>query len=940
MRRLLSVFPLLLSTPAAAQRPAAPPSIQDRIPVDSAVTIGRLPNGLRYYIRENHRPAKRAELRLVVNAGSILEDPDQSGLAHFVEHMAFNGTVHFPKQALVDYLERIGMRFGADLNASTGFDETVYQLMVPTDTAEILAQGIRILEDWAHGVSFNTSEIRKERGVVIEEWRLGQGARMRMLHRQYPILFRGSRYAARLPIGTKESLETFKPEALRRFYRDWYRPDLMAVIAVGDFDPHEVERLIRQHFAAIPARKAARPRNRYGVPLRDSAAVAVATDKEATRASVALQFFRGGVRPTGTVPAYRESLVDRLYSQILGERLGELTRRPNPPFLDAGGGTGRLVREAETFSLGGIVSDTGIRRGLEAVLTEVERVERHGFTEPELARAKRELLRGLERAYAERDKAESKQFVDEYIRHFLTGEPIPAIRRELELAKQLLGSITLDDVTRTARGWLGLKDRVLLVSAPDKAGVKVPAGDALLALFDTVRRADVPPYQETVSDAPLVSADLPEAAIIQEAHDSGVNTTTWTLANGVQVILKPTDFKADEVLFTAYSPGGSSTVPDSLFTAAQVATTVVGAGGLGRLSAVELQKKLAGIVAHVAPFINTYEEGLSGDASPQDLRTLFELIYLNFTAPRADSAAFQALRANWRAALANRGASPAAAFQDTLQAILAQHHLRSRPFTVAQVDSLDLREALSVYGDRFSDASDFTFVVVGSFTLDTIRPLVRRYLGNLPTTHRGEVAVDLGIAPPRGVVRREVRKGIEPKSQTELVFTGVLDDTPAGRFALSSLAQVLGIKLRERLREELGGTYGVSVEAAAAREPRLRSTLRISFASAPDRVEELVAAVFAEIDSLRRDGAGEKELVKVRGTDLREGETDLRDNAFWLQLLAEADRADEAPSAWLDLQGQLDQLTGESVRQAAQRYLEPSRYVRVTLVPEPEAINP
>jgi zinc protease len=925
----------VLCAPVAAQQATAPPAAQDRIPVDSAVTIGTLPNGLRYYIRENRRPEKRAELRLVVNASSVLEDDDQRGLAHFVEHMAFNGTAHFEKQALVDFLERSGIRFGAHLNAYTSFDETVYLLAVPTDTGRFLAQGIQILEDWAHGITFDTAEIRKERGVVIEEWRGGQGAGERLRQQQFPVLFRGSRYAERLPVGTKESLENFRPEALLRFYRDWYRPDLMAVVAVGDFDRKAVEQLIRQHFLRIPAAKQLRPRPRYGVPPRDSTAAMIVTDKEATNTTAQLYLFRGAARPRGTVGVYREVLVERLYSQMLNARLAELTQKPNPPFLWARSGIDHVVREAEALTLGAAVPDTGLRRGLETVLTEVERVDRYGFTETELARAKQNLLRGYERAYAEREKRESREFATEYVAHFLTGEPIPGIAQELELAKRLLESITAEEVAAAARGWLGIRHRVLLVSAPEGPGGVLPGVDSLVALFAQVRGAVVMPYEETVSDAPLVAAAVSEAAIVREARDTALNVTTWTLANGVRVILKPTDFKADEVLFTAYSPGGTSLVTNSLFTSAQAATQVVAAGGLGQFDAVELRKKLAGIVVRVDANIDTYEEGLAGGASSRDLETLFELIYLRFTAPRADTAAFQALRANYRTALANRSANPAAAFQDTLEAVLAQYHPRSRPFTVAQVDSIDLGKAMAVYRDRFADASDFTFVFVGSFQLDSVRPQVRRYLGNLPALKRGEQPRDLGMTPPTGVVQRTVQKGLEPIAQSVIVFPATLEYTRANLFALSTLAQLFEIKLREQLREEMGGTYGVGVWVTLARVPRPQYTFSIQFGSAPERVEELVGAVFAQIDSLRRNGAGAQELAKIKETGLRDWETALKENGFWLTHLAAAGRDGEDPREVIEeLQSLLNRLTSESVREAAQKYLDPRRYVRVTLMPE------
>jgi zinc protease len=903
------------------------------LPLDRAVKVGTLPNELRYYIRKNQRPEKRAELRLVVNVGSILEDDDQLGLAHFAEHMAFNGTTNFAKQALVDYIEAIGMRFGADLNASTSFDETIYQLLVPTDSAHLLRTGFQILEDWARGITFDTTEIRKERGVVVEEWRLGQGAQTRMLRKQFPILFRGSRYADRLPIGTKESLEAFAPAALTRFYRDWYRPDLMAVIAVGDFDPVVVERLIRTHFSRVRARGAKRPRTEFSVPRRDSTAVAIATDPEATGTQVGLYILRPR-RVEGTVAAYRRSLVSDLYASMLNQRLYELTQKPNPPFIGAGGGAGSFVRTIDAFTLGAAVADTGILIGFDAVLTEVERVERHGFTATELDRAKQDLVRQYEQAFAERDKTESSAYVEEYVRHYLEKEPSPGIAYEFGMVKRLVPTILLAEVNRVAQEWLRLPDRVLMVNAPEKPSVKVPTAAELLALFDRVRRAEIAAYQDTVSAAPLVAAELVLKPFLSESRDSVLGTTRLALENGVTVILKPTDFKADEVLLSGFSPGGNSLVPDSLFGAAVFAAQLVGVGGLADFPLVELQKKLAGKAVSVTPYVGAYQEGIRAHASPKDLEVMFQLLYLQFVAPRRDSTAVQAFKDNVRAAIANRGASPAVAFRDTLTVTMAQHHPRSRPLTTAIVDSMDVDKSLTVYRDRFGDASDFTFVIVGSFTVDSIKPLIAKYLGNLPALRRGERWRDVGIRPPTGVVERQVHRGVEPKSQTELIFSGTFPFSRSERFVLRSLADVLEIKLREELREELGGTYGVSVSAAPTRIPREEYTLTISFGSAPDRVDQLITAIFAEIDSLVRFGAGEKELAKIRETVIRSRETDLKENGFWLGQLAGYEQNGEDPRALLDPSDLLPLLTPERLKAAAERYLDRRNYVRVTLLPQ------
>jgi len=924
---LAAILSVALAVPGASQQLEAP------IPLDPKVTAGTLANGLRYYIRVNREPARRAELRLVVNAGSVLEDEDQRGLAHFVEHMAFNGTKNFAKQALVDYLESIGMRFGPDVNAYTSFDETVYLLQVPTDSAGPLEMGFRILADWAHQQVFDSLEVEKERGVVIEEWRLGRGAAARMRDRQLPVLFGGSRYAERLPIGDRRLLETFSHEALRRFYRDWYRPDLMAVIAVGDFDAMHVEALIRRYFAAIPPARSPRPRPVYRIPEHAETRVAIATDPEATGSAVAI-YYKHPVRERRDPAAYRQALVERLYNAMFNQRLFELTQQPQPPFILGSSGQGRFIRSSEVYLLNAAVQDGGILRGLEALLTEAERVLRFGFTESELDRTKRELLRGLEQAYAEREKTESDVYAARYVQHFLTGEPAPGIAFELQQAQRLLPTIRLEDVDAVARAWLSDRNRVVLVNAPERPGVEVPTEEQILAVFDAVRAAPLTAYREVVADAPLVPRVPEPAAIVEESAVPEIGVTEWVLSNGVRVVLKPTDFKADEVVFRAFSPGGVSLASDEDFISALFADQAVPAGGLGSFGLVELQKVLADKAVSVTPFMTQLEEGLAGGASPRDLETLFQLIYLHFTAPRADTAAFTSLKTRFRAALANRSASPLAAFEDTIQVTLAQGHFRARPLSPEVLDELDLGRAMAFYRDRFADASDFTFVFVGSFDLDRMRPLVATYLGGLPAIGREETWRDVGIVPPSGVIRKVVRKGLEEKAQTRIIFTGPFEYTPKNVHLLRSLGEVLDIRLREALREERGGTYGVSVSTSATRDPTPRYSLQIGFGSAPDRAEELVGVVFAHLDSLTAAGPTLEELQKVREMQRREREVALWQNGYWLNALVVRYREGRDPRDILDVERRIAALDVAVLRDAARRYVRRDNYVQVMLLPE------
>ncbi|HEY5219233.1 MAG TPA: pitrilysin family protein, partial [Gemmatimonadaceae bacterium] len=563
---------------------AAPPStlsLTRRLPVDSAVTIGTLPNGLRYYIRVNHKPEKRAELRLVVNAGSILETDQQLGLAHFIEHMAFNGTTHFPKNQLVNYLQSIGVKFGADLNASTGFDETVYILPIPTDTARIVQQGFQILADWAHGLLFDSAEVVGERGVVREEWRGGRGADERILEQWLPIAFQGSRYAVRLPIGNEHSIMTATPARLRPFYDTWYRPDLIAVVAVGDFNKAQIEALIKRDFSSIPRPAHEQPRPVAGIPDNAQPLVAIATDSEATESNVDLIFKMPRERTT-TVGDYRRSLIEALYMQMLNDRLVEIAQKPDAPFLDAGAGKGDFyARTEEAFSLSAGVKDGGVDRGLAAVLTEALRVNAFGFLPAELARAKLNMQRGYEQAYDERAKTNSASFVDEYVANYLTGDAIPGIAWEYRTVQALLPTITLPEVDALGRKWITDRNRVIIVTAPKKPDAAVPTRTELLAVMDSAAHAKLMPYTETLSAAPLLAPITTTGRVTAERTVPAVGVTEWTLSNGVHVVVKPTDFKADEVIVNAFAYGGTSLAPDSNFMSADFSSQITQLSGLG-----------------------------------------------------------------------------------------------------------------------------------------------------------------------------------------------------------------------------------------------------------------------------------------------------------------------------------------------------------------------
>lgn len=931
LRALSRLLFLAVALPLGAQTSTS--ALTTPLPIDPKVKIGTLPNGIHYYIRRNLRPEKRAELRLVVNAGSVLENEDQLGYAHFLEHTAFNGTTHFAKNDLVKYLQSIGVRFGADLNAYTSFDQTVYILPVPTDTAALVEKGFQILEDWAHGQRLDSMEVVNERGVVREEWRGGKGAGERMLHKILPVALKGSRYAERLPIGNETSIMRARPSVLRRFYADWYRPDLMAVIAVGDFDPAKIEAQIKRHFSPIRRPVRERPRTKFDVPTNAAPLVAIATDKEATSSQVQVTFKMPAV-PTRTVGDYRTELMAELYTTMLNSRFNEIAQKPDAPFLGAGADKGQfLARATDGFTLAADVKDGGIERGLEALLLEARRVDQYGYLQSELDRAKQNMLRSYERANAERDKTNSSAFVEEYIGNYLEHEAIPGIEKEYELVQRLLPTITLAEVNAAARKWITDENRVVVATAPDKPGIATPTMAELLAVFDRTAKAPLTAYAENVSGDALLDR-LPAAGrIAGQRTVAGVGVIEWTLSNGARVLVKPTDFKADEILFSAYANGGTSLAADSDFMSASLASQIVALSGVGTFNRVDLGKKLAGKAVSVVPSINEITEGLTGSASPKDLETLLQLANLYFTAPRLDTAALQAFRNQVAPVLANRGSDPGSVFQDTIRVTLGQHSFRARPVTPATFAEVNEQRALAFYRERYADAGNFTFVFVGNVDTTTLRPMVERYLASLPSTGRKESWRNVSTGPPPGVVSRVVRKGIEPKATTLMVFTGPFTYTPENRVLLRGLIDYLQIKLTETLREKLGGTYSPSVGGSGSRVPRPEYSLQISYSSSPENVETLAPSVLALIDTLQRAGPSDADVEKVRAQALRARETSLKQNGFWLTNIAGRDQAGEDLAGLLD-DSTIHKLTPAQIQAAARQYLNTSNFAKFVLLPE------
>ncbi len=921
---------ILTSVPVQAAR-----DMDQAIPPAPQIKLGKLPNGLTYYILKNGKPANKAELRLVVRAGSILEDDDQQGLAHFTEHMAFNGSTHFRKNELISFLQSIGVKFGADLNAYTSFDETVYILPIPTDRKNNLDKGMEVLQDWAGGLSFDDKEIDRERGVVLEESRLGKGAEDRMNKLLWPKIFAGSKYAERLPIGKDEIIANFPHAALRRFYADWYRPDLMAVIVVGDVDPIVAERMIKRHFSKLKNPRHERARNYASIPARSSQESVVASDREATNDILNITYSQSKDPGERTFGDYRQKIVQNLFNAMLGQRLQELTQSANAPYVVGGSGVGPLVHGYQQFSSVALIGKSGPTPAINALIQENQRAAQFGFTDNELARAKKATLRNLEQAYNERDKTESASYAAEFIRNFLVQESIPGIANEFAYAKEFLPTISLDEVNRFAtKTIIGNDKKLITYQGVEREGVARPTPAALLAAVEAAGHNKVVAYDEKAVAASLMDKAPQGGTIASEAFNSALGLTELVLGNGVKVVLKPTDFKSDQVLMGATRNGGDSLYGDQDFISARYAASVVGAMGIGAFSPNDLQKILAGKSAYAAPFLGDIREGFNGQSGSADVETMLQMTYLYFTQPRKDSVLFRSWVGKFQDVFKSSLSRPETQYQDDmLKTLYADHPRGPRVPKPADFDKVSLERSLAIYNERFSSVKGYTFFFVGSFDLEKIKPLIAAYLGSLPTTEIPTAFKDVGLRTVKGVIKKEEHLGLEQKSTISIVFSGDASYSPEAQMRLAALLEVLNIKFTDSLREAMGAVYGANAGGGIAKDPHGSYSISLTIPCSPDNVDKLIAAALAEIDKLKANGAQLSDLNKVKENWIKSYREGLKTNGFWLSNLRSSVELGLDPARILSYESRVKALTPADVKAAANLYFDMHNYVQDVLYP-------
>ncbi|MFC3122209.1 M16 family metallopeptidase [Agaribacter flavus] len=902
------------------------------IPLDPKLIKGELENGIKYIIRKNAKPENRAEIRLVVNAGSILEDETQLGFAHFAEHMAFNGTKDFKKQEIVEYVESIGMRFGAHLNAYTSFDETVYMLQLPTDDSETLETGIHILENWAHKISFEPEEIDKERGVVIEEMRTRQGADTRIMHKQLPVLYKDSQYAKRLPIGKQDILANGKHEDLIRFYKDWYRPELMSLIAVGDFDTQQVKVLFEKYFSGIEASKDPEPRPQFTIPSNEKPLISIETDPELPRTVVSISTKHPAFIPT-TYEGHRQALIHQLYIGMLNNRYAELVLEPESPMIGGGANFRASFGDISMFTAGAIVKPKQVQASLAMLLTEINRSIQFGFSEAEFTRQKAAIQNRYEKAAKEANKIESSRYANEYVRHFTRGESIPGIELENTLTQHFLPTITLEEVNEMGKNWLTEENRLISISAPDTELPGLPTEAEVYSLWKALDEQKLTAYQETaIADSLLPELPTP-GSVVAKDYEASIDTHFWTLSNGAKVVLKQTDFKDDVILFSARAQGGLSILEDKDVKDTFMAATIAATMGLADFSVIDLGKFMQGKSFKLNSNISNRHQTLNGESSVKDLEHFMQALHLNFLTPRKDQSAFDTFVARAAPWYDNQLVSPQSVFSEEMRKLSYGNEPRSFQMTGDVIRALDFEKSLEFFEQRFSNAANFNFIFVGNIELNKMESLVAQYIASLPSSSDTETWMKRPDRRTKGELSVVVNKGLEAKANVLIKLFGKKQWSHRESAKFEALEGVLSTILRERIREEKSGVYGVRVSGGLERLDNQYS-MTISFSCDPNRVDELngeIKAIFGELQSAPTESKYVENYITQR---LKSREVSKKQNRFWSHYLLSLVEPGYEPLSIEAYETMLQEMTPQLVQETAMYVLNFDDSVTAVLLPE------
>lgn len=904
------------------------------LPLDKSVRYGKLPNGLTYYVRKNTEPQERVFMYLVNNVGSILENEKQRGLAHFLEHMAFNGTTHYPNNELVDYLQKNGISFGADINAYTSFNETVYQLQMPSNDQNLLKNGFQILQDWAQGISLDHKEIDKERGVIMEEKRAGKSLGERIQDKTLPVALNHSLYAQRLPIGTEDVIQHFSYKEIEDFYKAWYRPNLQAIIVVGDIDVDKTEQQIKKQFASLKNPNQVKKRAVYNIPLKNNNQFLVVTDPEITSTSIDISM-KHPERKLKNVSDYKQSIIKTLFNNMMGNRFSPIYRTANPPFLGGGVSLGEFMGGLDMLQIQINAKPGRLKEGFDAVWREIFRAKQQGFTSSELQRAKDSYLTQMENILEEKDKIASSQYVQEYIQHFLNETASPGIEHEMELIHAILPTIELQDIQQILINSLKETDRDIIITAPEKEKAELPNEATLINWINTLAHEKLTAYSEEKSDLPLLQHPVQAGSIVKELKDNTLGTTTLILSNNTKVTLKPTSFQNNQISFQGYSYGGTSLYNDQDFQSATNAVGLISASGLGNYNADQFEKSLAGRTASASPFISENAQGVSGYSNNKDLELALQMMYGYFTEPRLDTVIAEGILANAKDGLKDRDNNRDVVFQDSIMAILSGNNIRRTGVTLDKIDQINLQRALAIYKERFADASGYNFTFIGSFDIEKIKPLIATYIGGLPSTLTHTPAYkNLHINIPSGKMEKKLALSKEDKAMVYLIFSGEYEYQNENNIALDAFRDVLEIRLLQRLREEEGGVYSPSIQMDYSKIPDARYTISVGFSSSVANADKLAAYTVEEVEKLKNEGPSLENLNKFKANDKLSYESAMKTNDFWSNYLyTNLYNGDDMHQIY-SRTALREKLTPSAVKEIGKKFISDKNLIKIVQLPE------
>jgi zinc protease len=914
------------------------PSVSaQKLPVDPAIRIGKLENGLTYYIRQNQEPKERASFYIIQNVGAMLEDDNQDGLAHFLEHMAFNGTKNFPDKGIINTLERYGVAFGRNINAYTSQNETVYNLSdVPVNIPGLIDTCLLILHDWSDFLLLEEEEIDLERGVISEEWRTRRNAGFRMMKQYYPALFKDSKYAIRDVIGSLDVIQNFEYETLRKFYHDWYRTDLQAIAVVGDIDVDEVETKIKNLFSKIAAVENAPVREFHELPFHRETLFAKASDPEATSHSVTIYIKHKDTPPEEkSVTYYRNSYVNSLFNRMMGDRIGELVQTGNPPFINGSVGYRNFVRGYAMLGISATTHPNRMDEGLKAIYTEALKVSRHGFTASELERAKSNLLTQTESRWKQRDKIRNDQFVRNIVNHYLTNEPLVSMDFEWQFIQAVLPTISVEEVSAKAREWIKEENRVIIVMGPDAPDVKLLTEEQALAVLKETENSAIAAYEEKEVAKSLIDKELKGSPVVKTKKLEELNAVEWTLGNNAKVVYRFADYQKDNVMLYASSPGGSSLYGPEKLASAMMLGDFTGSFGVGDFDAITLRRMLTGKNARISPSLGGLYETFSGSSSPRDFETMLQLLYLHFEKPRFDPDAYNALNTRLEASIANLVNNPQKIMSDSLQRIFSNYHERTKLVTPELFKEFSLQQMEQIYRERFMDAGDFTFFIVGNLDESTVKTMAEKYIGSLTDHPRTETWKDNKVSFPSGRTEKQIPISLQTeKSNVVVVFNKEADYNPRNNLITEVIRGILRIKYTEEIREKEGGTYGVSVSSQSERFPKEQKSIQMSFDTDPERADYLKSIIYREIDKIINEGPTFDDVDKVIKNMQKEREQAKPNNNYWMNVLTGYYQLNINGDAPENFEKILENLTVKDIQQFAADYFKGANVVDVIFVPK------